>query len=148
VLIAHLFLQHVPQSILDVDDMLAVEQRHVDNYQYAVHTTIKSHLNATYYIQSRHSHTLGQNYAPNDYCLTASFPEQHQKLGKPFWNLMKQVVRVAMALAGPYENHLHCTPDNHTSTSSLNFYRLDALLDIQPTVSKAALKAQNRTEPQ
>jgi len=26
--------------------------------------------------------------------------------------------------------------DNHTSTSSLNFYRLDALPDAQPTVSK------------
>jgi len=26
--------------------------------------------------------------------------------------------------------------DNHTNTSSLNFYRLDALPDAQPTVSK------------
>ena len=26
--------------------------------------------------------------------------------------------------------------DNHTNTSSLNFYRLDALSDAKPTVSK------------
>ena len=41
-LVAHLCLQHVPQSVLDVDDVLAVEQRQVDNYQYAVHVTTTS----------------------------------------------------------------------------------------------------------
>jgi len=42
-----------------------------------------------------------------------------------------------MALAGPYATI--CTSlqaDNNTSTSSVNFYRPDALLDAQPTVSK------------
>jgi len=38
-------------------------------------------------------------------------------------------------------DHMHtiCTSlktDNHTNTSSLSFYRLDALPDVQPTVSK------------
>jgi len=46
--------------------------------------------------------------------------------------------------AGPHANHLLQT-DNHTSTLSLNFYRLDALPDTQPMVSKhigvKALKA-------
>jgi len=38
-----------------------------------------------------------------------------------------------VASAGPYANNLHLTPD---STTSLNFYRPDALPDTQPTVSK------------
>jgi len=41
----------------------------------------------------------------------------------------------AVASAVPYANN--CTSlqtDNHTSTSSLNFYRSDALPDAQPTV--------------
>ena len=41
----------------------------------------------------------------------------------------------AAASAGPYANKLLQT-DNHTNTSSLNFYRPDALPDAQPTVSK------------
>jgi len=42
-----------------------------------------------------------------------------------------------VASAGPYANNLHLTPDdNHNSTSSLDFYRLDALPDTEPTVSK------------
>ena len=41
-LVAHLCLQHMSQSVLDVDDVLAVEQRQVDNYQYAVHVTTTS----------------------------------------------------------------------------------------------------------
>jgi len=44
---------------------------------------------------------------------------------------------VALASAGPYANL--CTSlqtDNHASTSSLNFYRLDAVPDAQPTASK------------
>jgi len=45
---------------------------------------------------------------------------------------------VAVASAGPYANHLHflLQTDNHASTSSLNFYLLDALPVDQPTVSK------------
>jgi len=41
-----------------------------------------------------------------------------------------------VASAVPYANNLHLETDNHTNTSSLNFYRLDALPDAQPTVSK------------
>ena len=41
----------------------------------------------------------------------------------------------AVASAEPYANKLHQT-DNHTNTSSLNFYRLDALPDAITTVSK------------
>jgi len=36
--------------------------------------------------------------------------------------------------------------DNHASTSSLNFYRLDALPDTQPTVSKHWRQRQNWLE--
>jgi len=43
---------------------------------------------------------------------------------------------MAVASAGPYANNLHLTPDNHTNTSSLNFYRPDAFPDAQPTVTK------------
>jgi len=45
---------------------------------------------------------------------------------------------MAVASAGSYANNLHLAPqtDNHTNTSSLNFYRPDALPDAQPTVSK------------
>jgi len=49
-----------------------------------------------------------------------------------FWN--------AVAAAGPYANN--CTSlqtENHTNTSSLNFYRPDGLPDAQPTVSKHSL---------
>jgi len=51
---------------------------------------------------------------------------------------MKQaMLGKAVALAGPYANHLHLVPDsNHASTSSINFYRLDAFPRAQPTVSK------------
>ena len=48
----------------------------------------------------------------------------------------------AVASAGPYATI--CTPlqtDNHTNTSSLYFYRPDALPDAQPSVK--ALKTQN-----
>jgi len=48
---------------------------------------------------------------------------------------------MAVASAGPYANNLHSLQaDNHTSTSSLNFYKPDALPDAQPTVSKKALE--------
>jgi len=46
---------------------------------------------------------------------------------------------MAVASAGPYADSLHLA-DNHTNTSSLNFYRPVALPGAQPTVSKA-LKA-------
>ena len=49
-----------------------------------------------------------------------------------------------MAPDGPYANHLHLTPDNHASTSSLILYRMDALPDSLPTVSKYS--RQLRTE--
>jgi len=42
----------------------------------------------------------------------------------------------AVASAGPYANSLHLHTDNHTSSSSLDFYRPDAVPDAQPTVSK------------
>jgi len=41
---------------------------------------------------------------------------------------------MAVASVGPYANNVHLAPD--TNTSSLNFYRPDALPDAQPTVSK------------
>jgi len=38
----------------------------------------------------------------------------------------------AVASAGPQANNLHLAPDdNHIDTSSLNFYRQDALADAQ-----------------
>ena len=40
-----------------------------------------------------------------------------------------------MASTGPYENNLHLAPDRQPPHHS-NFYRLDALPDAQPTVSK------------
>ena len=41
----------------------------------------------------------------------------------------------ALASAGPYANNcISLQIDNNTKTSSLNFYRLDALPDAQPTV--------------
>jgi len=42
----------------------------------------------------------------------------------------------AVASAGLYANNLHFALAPHTNTSSLNFYRPDALPDAQPTVSK------------
>ena len=43
----------------------------------------------------------------------------------------------AVASAGPYANDMHLTQtDNHTNTSSLNFYRPDAVPEAQPTVSR------------
>jgi len=56
---------------------------------------------------------------------------------KPFWILMKQ------EMMGQWHQLDHmqitCTllrTDNHASTSSLSFYRLDALSAAQPAVSK------------
>ena len=40
----------------------------------------------------------------------------------------------AVASAGPYD---HIPKHSHTNTSSLNFYRPDALCDAQPTGVKA-----------
>jgi len=42
----------------------------------------------------------------------------------------------AVASVEPYVNNLHLVRDDHTNTSSCSFYRLDALPDAQPTVSK------------
>jgi len=56
---------------------------------------------------------------------------------------------MAVASAESYANNLHLTPDNHTNTSSLDFYMPDALLDTQPSVSKhgrKALKAMIKTK--
>jgi len=64
---------------------------------------------------------------------------QYQK-GKPVRILMRQEITGfwdAVASAGPYANI--CTSlqtDNYTNTSSLNFYRPDAIPDAQTTVSK------------
>jgi len=57
---------------------------------------------------------------------------------KPIWILMKQEM---MGWQWHQLDHMQtiCTlllTDNHTSTSSLNFYRPDAFPDAQPTVSK------------
>jgi len=44
---------------------------------------------------------------------------------------------MAVASAGSYANNLHLAPErNHSNTSSLNFYRPDALPDAPPTVTK------------
>jgi len=36
--------------------------------------------------------------------------------------MKQEMMRVLVASAGPYANHLHLAPDNHASTSSLNFF--------------------------
>jgi len=46
----------------------------------------------------------------------------------------------AVASVGPYANNLHLAPNNHINTSSLNFYRPDALPDAK---SIKALKAKS-----
>ena len=51
-----------------------------------------------------------------------------------FWNEVES--------AGPYANNLHLTPDSHTNTSWLNFYRPLAVPDAQ-TSSVEALKAES-----
>ena len=51
----------------------------------------------------------------------------------PDLNEAREGFGMAVASAGPYANNLHLTQtDNHTNTSSLNFYRPDALHDAQP----------------
>jgi len=63
----------------------------------------------------------------------------HQK-GQTITNICINAVRddvVAVASAGPYENHLLLTSDNHASISSLNFLQArDALTDAKPLMSK------------
>jgi len=77
--------------------------------------------------------------------LTTSFPGKPEYAGgrkvKPDWIKMRQETTGfwdAVASAGPYATI--CTllqTDNHTNTPSLiTFYRLDALSDAQPIVSK------------
>jgi len=61
----------------------------------------------------------------------------HQK-GKPFWILLEQEM---MGWQWHQLDHMQsiCTSlqtDNHAITSSLNFYRPDALSATQPTASK------------
>ena len=57
---------------------------------------------------------------------------QYQKSKTRWWGFWD-----AVASAGPYADNLHLAPaENHTNTSSLNFYMADALPDTQPTVSK------------
>jgi len=53
--------------------------------------------------------------------------------GKRWWGF-----GTAVASAGPYANNLHLAPDRKTTPTphDSNFYRLDALPDAQPTVSK------------
>jgi len=61
---------------------------------------------------------------------------QHQK-GKPFWILMKR--DDGWQWHQLYNMQLLCTfspARYHASTSSLNFYRTDALPDVKSTVSK------------
>ena len=84
-LVAHLFLQHVPQSVLDVDDMLAVEQRNIDNYKYTANTTIKNHADVfvttiLHTIISNNSHILGYNDDDDDTHVMASFPNNYNQL--------------------------------------------------------------------
>jgi len=46
-------------------------------------------------------------------------------------------VGMVVASAGPHADHLHFAPDNHTGSTSFNFfYGSDALSDAQPTASK------------
>ena len=80
--------------------------------------------------------TIQLNYYTH---LTASFPGQPGKAGrptkkvKPAWikKWGKRWWRLGM------QWHLQLAPEkNHTKTSSLNFYRPDALPDAQPTVSQ------------
>jgi len=52
---------------------------------------------------------------------------------------------MAVATAGPNANNLHLAPDKH-NTSSLNFYRLDALPDTKSTVFKALKTVVTGTE--
>ena len=71
--------------------------------------------------------------------LAKPVPEMYNQFGfkqgkrrRGFWD--------AVASAGPYANNLHLTSlqtDNHTNTSSLDFYRPDALHDAQPTARQS-----------
>jgi len=66
------------------------------------------------------------------------FSTSWRRKGKPFLIFYEgRDGGIAALSAVPYQ--IFCTspyPDNLTSTSSLNFYRLDALSDAQPTVLK------------
>jgi len=73
--------------------------------------------------------------------LTLAFPGQPRKASirkiKPIWILMKQEM---ITWQWHQLDHMQiiCTSlqtGNHASTSSLNLYRPDALLDAQPTAS-------------
>jgi len=69
----------------------------------------------------------------------SSLVSQHQK-GKPFWILMKQEM-MGLQLHQLDYMQIICTSlqaDNHANTSSLSFYRLNALL-APPTNSIKAL---------
>jgi len=54
----------------------------------------------------------------------------------PFNDLFFQTTWVSQYQKGKTSLDLNEVRDNHTNTSSLNFYRSDALPDAQPTVSK------------
>jgi len=76
--------------------------------------------------------------------LTASFPgqpgEAATKKVKPVWIQMRQEMLGfcdAVASSGPYAINVPLLQtDNHTNTSSLNFYGPEAVPDAEPTVSK------------
>jgi len=83
-----------------------------------------------------HSCLLTHTHTFNGLLSRTTWVSRHQK-GKPFWILLKH----EMGLQWPQLDHkqIICTTlqtDNHASSPSLNFYRPDALLDAQPTVSK------------
>jgi len=76
--------------------------------------------------------------------LTAFFQEtlvsRHQK-GKPFWILLEQKRRwdgsgISWTICKSFAPCSSLRTDNHASTSSLSFYRPDALPAAQPTASK------------
>ena len=78
--------------------------------------------------------SMTQNKNLEQICVTASFLGQpcyaSTRKVKPFWILMKQETMGSVS-AGPYSIIYLAIDqtDNHASTLSLNFYRLDAVPD-------------------
>jgi len=82
-----------------------------------------------------HTHAHTHTHTFNGLFTRTTWVSRHQK-GKPFWILLKQEM---MGWQWHQLDHMQniCTTlqtDNHSRTSSLNFYGLVALPDTQPTV--------------
>jgi len=69
---------------------------------------------------------VGWSVLPFWYLLTRVVPDKGPLNGMCVWHHLDHMQTICTSL------HIH----NHTNTSSLNFYRPDALPDAQPTVSK------------